>query len=686
MDDLSDYSSWTKSPSPHPPGDARAITWRSVTLGIFGVILINALAPYNDYILVNTLLVGSFLPLVIVLVFFMLALGINAPLWKWAPRLALRQRELGVIMGMMLVACSVPTQGLMRQLIPTMVSPFHYGELDSVFWQSFLGMEMPAWLFPIQDIAHGRFNPIQTWIYRRVPPGEPIPYSAWIIPLAGWGVFVLGLWSALFCFAAIVRYQWAEQERLPFPLARVESSLIEDPAPGHSFNTLLRSRGMWAALISVVVIHSLSAMSKYDVRVPFVPLRYELGEIMANEPWSYFGGAVKNSTIYFTFIGLAYFVQARIAFSIWAIFLIRQLVIVQSRIVQVDIPAGAWADQHLGTLVAFCAGFLWIGRHHWGRVLRRMIGLRPSDHEPRGSYLPYGPAGWGFVGGIGLMIAWLLVVGVTPWVALMIVGFILLVHMTVARVIAQTGVPCFRVVPELRQIYYNLPVSSMTPKDVFFAGAFTFQGAHPTRESLAVFALHGMEQFESTAPSRAQRHGLITLMIAALVLSYVVSAGAWLKVYYTWSMPTSPQAAEVENEHGLEYWPRDFIVYPVDRHVAGQFPPISHNPWLHWGIGAGVTTVLQVLSLRFAGWMLSPVGYLVSGTWYGEIMWFSIFLGWAAKVLIVRFGGAKLFQQSRGVFMGLIIGEALAAAIWMVVTLVLAQMGVAYETIQVLPK
>src|SRR4051812_41373876 len=40
----------------------RAITWRSVLIGLAGVVLICALTPYNDYALNNTFLVGNNLP------------------------------------------------------------------------------------------------------------------------------------------------------------------------------------------------------------------------------------------------------------------------------------------------------------------------------------------------------------------------------------------------------------------------------------------------------------------------------------------------------------------------------------------------------------------------------------------------------------------------------------------------
>ena len=66
----------------------RAITWRSVCIGLAGVVFICALTPYNDYALNNTFFVGNNLPLVAVMLLFG-ALLINAPVNRFVPRLAL---------------------------------------------------------------------------------------------------------------------------------------------------------------------------------------------------------------------------------------------------------------------------------------------------------------------------------------------------------------------------------------------------------------------------------------------------------------------------------------------------------------------------------------------------------------------------------------------------------------------
>ena len=73
------------------------------------------------------------------------------------------------------------------------------------------------------------------------PGGMPFPNPA-------------AMFATLVSLGWIVRQQWAENERLPFPLAQIEYSLIEAPQPGRSLNPLFSSRAFWIAALIVFAI------------------------------------------------------------------------------------------------------------------------------------------------------------------------------------------------------------------------------------------------------------------------------------------------------------------------------------------------------------------------------------------------------------------------------------------------
>src|SRR5947207_11347452 len=94
----------------------RPVNWRSVAIGLAGVVVIGGLTPYNDFAVNNTYFIGTYLPVGVVLILLLLVVGVNIPLRKWAPRSAIGSGELSVITAMMLVSCALPSSGLMRYL------------------------------------------------------------------------------------------------------------------------------------------------------------------------------------------------------------------------------------------------------------------------------------------------------------------------------------------------------------------------------------------------------------------------------------------------------------------------------------------------------------------------------------------------------------------------------------------
>src|SRR5688572_18939650 len=99
---------------PVEPRLRRAVTWRSVLLGLLAVVIICGVTPYNDLALNNSFFVGNNLPLALVLLTFFFVIVVNGPLSRFAPRYAFSGGELCVAFAMGLVSCCLPASGLMR--------------------------------------------------------------------------------------------------------------------------------------------------------------------------------------------------------------------------------------------------------------------------------------------------------------------------------------------------------------------------------------------------------------------------------------------------------------------------------------------------------------------------------------------------------------------------------------------
>ncbi len=667
-------------PRVETPLSRRMRILRALIIGTMAVAVIVASAPYNDYLLVNTFMIGSFLPLAVVLALFFLVVAVNAPLNRFAPRWALSAKELVVILAMMLAAAAIPTQGLLRYWLPMLIAPFYIGQSDPDFWRLFTSVSFPGWFFPVQDIPAGRTDPLVADFYGRVQGGN-IPYSAWIKPLAGWSVFIAGWMASMVSQALLIVPQWARNERLPFPLAQIQAAVIEPPQPRHWFNSLFATRSFWAGLGMVYLIHNINALYLHFPQYLFeIPLRYNFNNIFSEPPWQYFSGYVKSAVIYFTFIGVAYFIQSRVAFSLWAIYLLTEIYQVQLRVFGAEFPVPARTDQHVGASVAFASGILWIGRHHWIRVARHLfLGKRLGEQQ---SYrLPAAV----FLAGMIVMIGWFLVVGMQTWAALAMVLLILLSHLVVTRIVAETGLPFFRFVGEAKQIFANVPASAVRIKDVMIAG-MTVQPIGPmgTRESLLTFATHAYRIEQEVSPDQPRYRLLTGVMTWALVVAFVVGTFASLRMYYTYSTPITTEANPLINPDGIEYKPRSEVANPAKEASAG-FPNRTHSTAVHFTAGLVITGTLQTLALRYSAWPLMPVGYVTAFTWYMQLAWYSLLIGWLCKILILRYGGAVMFMRCRPFFIGIIFGEALAAATWLIVNSLLASSGHFYYPINVLP-
>lgn len=693
-------SDYTLTPGSNLPARS-AISLRSVLLGLTGVAFISLLTPYNDYVLNNTRLIGNFLPVGLLLFYSFFLLVVNGPLWKWRPHLALSSGELGVSLAMTLMSCGVVSSGLIRYLPSALVGVwYHAGQIPD-YRRALLELNLPEWIFPkfeSNDQAAWSNDPVVMHYYLRSPPGEGVPWQAWMQPLASWGIFLAALGAAIVCMAEIVRRQWAENERLPFPLADVYLSLIETPRPGKALNPLLSSRMFWYAMIAVFVIHGANALNKYFPKnCPQIPISYDLSSLFfGNAPWWYMDWAAPRGTLYFSIIGITFFLQSKVAFSLWVFYVLFNVVRIMYGVAGSEFSGGMQTEQTFGAIVAYALAILWIGRSQWALVARQMFrGPRPS--EPVGRYLPYPFAGWGLIVSIAVMCVWLKMAGASVVGAMVLIATLLMMLLVLARVVAETGmiyVQCWSPLGRPWVLLGSLPglPPIRTTGPSYFYSSLLSGIFGDTRESLPVFASHAMRVTDKTvcdeaAGNRKSALSLTGLMILALLVGFFVSGAMMLKTEYAYSTTVDRNQYSPINGWAMGDSIRWNILDAVrDYRPPGTGPRESHNRLAYFGSGAVITAILSFLRLRFVNWPLHPVGLLLVYTYPIRMVWFSVFVGWIAKVLIVRFGGVELMRGMRPVFLGLIIGEAGAAAFWLVVSLVLHSMGIEFQAINLLPQ
>ena len=171
------------------------------------------------------------------------------------------------------------------------------------------------------------------------------------------------------------------------------------------------------------------------------------------------------------------------------------------------------------------------------------------------------------------------------------------------------------------------------------------------------------------------------LFIAVLATGYVVCGAAHLVVNY---------------QHSATYFGNPFdggwgarrLVYGNQNLLAfssGRMGLPVYNQLGHIFFGASLAGILMWLSLAFVRWPLHPIGLLTVFSYFHGKFWFSVFIGWVLKTLILRYGGSTLYRRSFPLCMGFILGELSASVFWAFVSASVVSLGYDFQRVVILP-
>jgi hypothetical protein len=675
--------------------DRRTTTWRSVLIGLASTACIAALSPWNDLLVQNTFLIGGVLPVGLMLILLLLVVLINAPLIRWRPRWALSNGELAAVVCIVLVGCAAPSTGFVTYLAG-MLTGLRYHSAQQVEIGMLLGqLGLPGWVFPTVPTgspAEQGQHPVVTWFVHRTPPdaASSVPWSAWLRPALAWGAFGGCLWGALLSLTLLVRRQWMQNERLPFPVAQVLTALVEREHTGRAFNSLLSSQMFWLSALTVVGLRSWNAMALYQPDyLPPIPLGFDLADLFySTPPLDRVDYLFMISEVYFSVIGLTFFLHGRLAFSIWVFFVLKQLVNVTLGGLEAELTPAMQTDQMFGSIIVYLVLLVWIGRLHWAVILRSVLG-RSRASDPTDPYVSYRIAVAALCVCVGGMIIWLVLAGCSMIGALVLVLMVLTLMMMISRIAAETGLYYVQLnVPAWRPWLYLLPLRTSS-RSFFWTAFMDASFTHDTRESASVYMSHAMRLADDQQLDRGRKSDVARLicgMLLALFLAAAVGGSSTLVMSYSHATTLTTPEVSPENSFAIDHLTRNVVIDPTRRYLSpNQDMGEQHSHFAHVLAGAGITSLLGFLHVQYAGFVFHPMGFLLVYTYPVTRMWFSIFLGWLAKAVLLRFGGGQVYTMARPLFIGLIVGEALAAALWLAVTLVRVGMGEPFQQIYFTP-
>ncbi len=635
----------------------------ALTISLLGAIVIWVAVPYNNFRLDNTYLADSFLPEAVVGLLLFLVLAIN-PLLRFAgPRWALNRRQIALIASLLLFAAVIPSNGLMR-MFPRLVAETNQGFHTSVTTSQIAAdADLPPVLFPDplpQRAEDGSVltkpTPLSDKFIDELYPDESVPWSAWVAPMASWGMLIIAMWAMMVGLGCVVYPQWRDRERLAFPLLNVYHAFIEDDFDGRSDRLLpavFTTPGFLIACSVVFGIHAFRGLHIFTNAFPTVPVDWQLTEYFSDSILRHSPLSFKRQAIFFSVLGVAYFIPSRYAISIWGWVVGYSIYVTLGRAYVPAFNDGQVNDQAFGMLLAIAIWVLWLGRAHWRQVGRAMFGRAGGGPESRRDAI----AGWMFAIGCAGIALWLNWAGCSLWWSILAAIGCAVVTLLMARIIAETGVPVLwmsRV--SVGGFTSMFPLAWLSPNILLFSSVFYAILTRTTAVNAGVISTLALGMDRESKPSYQSR--LMIGGLAVLVIGFMVCGAVHLNMGYRSDEVST--AAKMSATKINEWVRADQEEYEFFNSQRG-----------HQAVGLGVGSALLWACSRFPSWPIHPVGILFCQHSIGNLLWFSIFLGWLVKVSITSLFGGRAYRQARPVFLGLILGELAAVIVWTLVPVII---------------
>ena len=509
-----------------------------------------------------------------------------------------------------------------------------------------------------------------------------VPWHAWSGTMAFWTAVLSLSFIAGICAVVIVHRQWSQRELLAYPIAIFTEELLRrDDRP---VNPIFRNRLFWmgfAVSFIVLMINGYQAWNPDSVQVTTKIDLSSLTQIrFINELTRVpFGRWLLNVQLFFSAIGLAYFLSSEVSFSMGISGWLFALAVMPFMLRGVNFGGGILAGSlrsHLwfGAFLGMGIVTVYLGRRFYAAVFRRAAFLpgRRGDVLAREAW-----AARGLIGAWAAMILLLWWVGLHPVLGLAFVVLTCLLFVMLARLHVATGLfviqPLWHPISVLLALFGGF---ALGPKAIAILALLSTAITIDPRIAAAplVANILRLSDGNKVKPGR-----VAAWMGVAIVVSLVISLifTVWF-IYGTGA--TSMENWDTSWARVATRMPFRLVKRSVDELEAVEMLKDAEKPtdlgrlfgsavptkYFFHAVGIGVALVLacSYLRLRFAGWPLHPLMFLVWGQPWMIVYAPSFLLAWLIKGLIMKFAGRKSYSNARPFFVGLVAGEFLAAMLW----------------------
>jgi hypothetical protein len=270
---------------------------------------------------------------------------------------------------------------------------------------------------------------------------------------------------------------------------------------------------------------------------------------------------------------------------------------------------------------------------------------------------------FGAVGGVLVMSWWLWIMGTPLWVAFVFVVLALFIFLGLTRIVAEAGLAAVRApmtAPDLVILGLGTDLVSRT-------GVWNLSLAYMWGADVRVFVMatctNALKLIEEMEP-RLRR-----LVFWAIILALFIGAlGSFWMIFHMayqhggvnlngWFFKGAPETAYNNALRNME-------------------PAGAYWPGLGFLSGGGLVMVAMMWARqRLPWWPVHPIGFPIGANLMLNSVWFSVFLAWFIKKMLMRFGGVALYRRSQMFFLGLICGQVSCNGLWLVIDYFTGKVG-----------
>ena len=633
----------------------RGCSFRAIAVGLALAAFMAVAIPYGDMIIKGSQMgVWNTSPGAIFLFVVLVGL-VNVALRLTHRGLALDKSELAVVYILLLIANTLPARGFAAYVMPIATGAQYYATPEND-WAERLLPFLPDWA-TVQDER----------VVRQYYEGADqiqagVPWDAWAAPLLYWLLFGLALYLVMVCVSVVLRRQWVERERLVYPTMQLPLHMIEearsDAEESSPIPPFFKNRVMWLGFLLPFLIGNINALHNYFHYIPSISTSF--GSM------TLFRGSIGvGFTLSFTLLGFSFLISRNIAAGLCFFYLINVVEQGLFRLLGIKIdpgPVGAFGHyahpivmyQAMGGMIVLVLIGLWNARGHLRAVWRKAF-TGAEDVDDADEIMSYRQAVLGGLLGLGVMTAWLWHAGLPLWLVPILLGACFVLFLTITRVVAEGGVVVmFPPITGPDFVSAGVGTALLGPRGGA-ALATTYVWATDVLILLMSACANGLKLAEQIGRDKRR---LFWAIMGTVLITLAVSMWIRLETAYAHGAINLNQFYAA-NSAWYPYRYMDIVVSaPLGPHIDG---------WIQVGVGAGIMAVLELLHYKFLWWPFHPLGFPISSA-FGS-MWFSVFVAFILKSIMLKYGGPNLYRRAVPFFLGLIVGEIVPAGCWLIIDL-----------------